>query len=198
MRISLLLMMLFALSACTNSELVSSWSIPHPAKYKKILVVGISANPANRRIFEDAFANEAAKKHFTAIASYQYAPESGKIDKARLGEVVTKTGADAVLIMRLVAVDRQMVYTPSQWVPAAGPRYGYYDYAWNGYYEPPTAYEQTTVILESNVYDAKTGELIWTGTTRTIDPYHLDAEMKKVGELIIDKMVEDKLIGTGA
>lgn len=196
MRISIVLLsLLFLVSACTNTELVSSWSTPHPTKYNKLLVVGISKDAGTRRIFEDNFVKDAANSQFTAIASYPYAPESGKIDRVRLEEIVTKTSADAVLIIRLITVDRQMVSTPPRWVPSAGPRYGYYDTAWNGYYEPGTTYEQTTIILDVKVYDSRTGELVWTGTTRTIDPYNLDAEIQKVCELIVNKMVDDKLVG---
>ncbi len=196
MRYLLLMMVMLVGAACTNTTLVSTWSSPKPPGYHKLLVVGISTNPATRRIFEDTFSREAATKHVIAIPSYQYAPETGKLDKARLAQVVGQSGADALLIMRLVAVDRRLIQTPGYWSPARGSPYGYYDYYWYGYYEPPRIYERTTVILENNVYDAKSGEIMWSGTTRTIDPVALADELKEVSKVVIEKMSSDGLLAT--
>ena len=92
-------------------------------------------------------------------------------------------------------MDRQLYSIPGRYTYGGYPVYGYYDWAWRGYYEPPQLYEQVSVTLESNMYDARSGDLVWSGKTRTIDPNNLDSEMKEVSELIVHDLHTEGVIG---
>src|SRR5215813_1852794 len=95
------------LAACASTSLTNSWT---DATYKgpplkKVMVMGVSNQPALRRTFEDEFVKDLKAAGVDAVASYQFIPDDGKAEEARVKEAVKQARADGVLITRLVRVD---------------------------------------------------------------------------------------------
>jgi hypothetical protein len=133
----------FVLAGCAATKIVTQWSNPDYAspRFKKILVIGVSKQPSIRRTFEEEFVNKLKALGVDAVPSYLYITEDGQVDEARLNEAVKKANADAVIITRLVRVEKKTEVSPGFYQPAPAIGYGFYggySSAWLGYYEPPT------------------------------------------------------------
>jgi hypothetical protein len=78
---------------------------------KKVLVIGMSADMANRRAFETAMTAALQSFKVEATPSSQVLPE-GKVSEDELRAKVKEAGYDGVVITRLVSVDEQTDYVP--------------------------------------------------------------------------------------
>ncbi|MBS7564414.1 hypothetical protein KHS38_08340 [Mucilaginibacter sp. Bleaf8] len=80
-------------------------------------------------------------------------------------------------------------------------RYGYYNRFWTYYnnwypylYAPGYYDQQQVYYLETNLYDARTEELIWAAQSETYDPSSIDNFLKGYVKSIHERMVKDGLI----
>ena len=63
----------------------------------------------------------------------------------------------------------------------------------------PGYYDQTKIYyIETNLYNAKTEELIWTAQSRTYDPTSINSFLKGYVDAIYDRMVKDGLLTPAA
>jgi hypothetical protein len=105
-------------------------------------------------------------------------------------KVVDDFGNDAVIITRLIEVEKEEI----QISPRLTNRYCYDHYS-NAYAlcRGPVR-ENTFVRLETNLYDAKTEKLIWTGQSQTWQ-YGSDKEIiDEVIKAVVDALQEDELL----
>jgi hypothetical protein len=104
------------------------------------MVIGVSGQPSIRRTFEEEFVTKLKAAGVDAVASYLYIPEDGQVDEGRVHEAVRQANADAVIITRLVRVEKKTEVSPGFYQPAPAVTFGFYpgySAAWLGYYEPP-------------------------------------------------------------
>jgi hypothetical protein len=195
-KVALSVIALLALAACASTSLTNSWSSPDykgPA-LKKLLVVGVSNQPAMRRTFEDEFVKELKAVGVDAVASYNFIPEDGQAEEARVNQAVKEAGADGVLITRLVRVDVNTQVAPA-YPPMMGMGfYGGYSRAWGGFYSPPVVSTTDTLVLETNLYGVSESNLLWSGTTQTFAPTSLKQNMPGFAKVIIGALQKRKLI----
>ena len=144
-------------TACAAStKIVNQWVSPDytSPRFRKIMVIGVSKQPSIRRTFEDQFVTKLKAAGVDAVPSYLYIPEDGQVDEGRLQAAVKQAGADAVIITRLVRVEKKTEVSPGFYQPA--PAIGFYrgySAAWVGYYEPPRVYQYDVYISETSLYD---------------------------------------------
>ena len=184
------------LVACASTSLTNSWSSPDykgPA-LKRLLVVGISNQPALRRTFEDEFVKDLKAVGVDAVASYNFIAEDGQAEEARVNQAVKQAGADGVLITRFVRVDVNTQVTPA-YPPMMGMGYyGGYAGAWGGFYDPPMVTQTDTLVLDTNLYSVDESHLLWSGTTQTFAPTSLKQNMPGFAKVIIGALQKQKLI----
>src|SRR5262249_20261524 len=123
------------LAACASTHLVNAWREPGYSgpPLTRIMVIGVTKQSAVRRIFEDIFVQQLRAQSVAAIPSYTLIPEDGEVPKERLAQAVQESGADCVLITRLVRVDRQVQIYPGYYFgPPYMGFYGFYSSAWVG------------------------------------------------------------------
>jgi hypothetical protein len=192
------------LASCATTSLLTSWVDPEASgrKLGNVLVVGVARSATARRQFEDGFARVLASRQIGALTSYVQLPDPAAIDEAAVKPIAQKEKVTHVLIVRLV--DHKTVTT---YVPPArtyyGPGYypGYYN-TWPGYYNygyatairPGYTYETDYVNLETNVYDAATGRIVWSGLTQTELGSRVQEQIDEFIEVISGAMIRDKLI----
>ena len=189
----------FVLAGCAATKIVTQWSNPDYAspRFKKILVIGVSKQPSIRRTFEEEFVNKLKAVGVDAVPSYLYITEDGQVDEARLNEAVKKANADAVIITRLVRVEKKTEVSPGFYQPAPAIGYGFYggySSAWLGYYEPPRIYEYEVYISETSLYDVTKNQMVWTGTAETTDPGDIGNEIKRYVDIVIDALKSKKIL----
>jgi hypothetical protein len=165
----LLISAAFLLASCTTTTVMTNvWKDKtYQGKPQKIAVIMVAKSPDMRNLFEDRFSGELDARGNNAFQSYTIIPMEQLRDKELVKSKIRSSGADAVLISRLVDTKTIESYNPGMIyvVPAS-----YYD--WWGYYAVVFAdYGYTgdvaVAYIETNVYDVKTEKLIWSGHSKT-------------------------------
>jgi hypothetical protein len=198
----LLLLGLAIVSGCSSTKLVESWSAPGDEikPIKKILVLALMHDDLHRRVYEDVFSKQISKDGVIGIPGYTVMPNRKDYDEEHeIRAAVKKTGADAALLTRLVAVEKQERYTPPsyRYSPSFGYRNGLYDYygmSYNAMYTPGYTTVDTVVSLETSVFSTATEKMIWAGSTRSFNPSSANSVITKNVELIIADMKKSGLI----
>jgi hypothetical protein len=181
-----------ALAACATTSIVNSWyDVSYRGgAFKRIVVVGATRQAAARRTFEDIFAAKLRSTGIDAVPSYEYLKQDGDVDEPTLSAAVRASGADGLLMVRLLRVDRQTRVTTA-YAPAFYPGYyGFYS-AWIAY---PDVYQYDIATAEVNLFDVRTNTLVWGGTTETFNPRSVSREAAPFANVIIDALAERGLV----
>lgn len=188
---------------CKSTKLITKWKNPDYAgqRFHKILVIGMSNNPSTRSDFEDALALKIARNGVEAVPgnSILLRPDTSKLDLDYLRAQIREHHIDAVIVSRLVKVDRDVTYIPGQnYVVPYGYRsfYGYYGVVYQQVYSPDYLREETTVRIETNLYAATPpdGELIWTGTSDTFNPKSAHKVIDAIVKLVVQEMEKEAIL----
>ena len=152
-----------------------------------ILVIAITGNEHNRRSFEKKFVAHLKSVGVDAVASEESIPMPPDLDlkKETILNAVNQYENDAVIITQLIGKEARDVYNRG-----GVTRMGYFSYSRN----PGYSSTSTTVRLETNLYDAKTGKLIWSGMSKTLSKDSTDHIMNDVIKAVITKLKQNKLI----
>ena len=192
----------FCFTGCaTTTKIVNQWVNPDygSPRLRRIIVVGVSKQPSIRRTFEDEFVAKLKSAGVDAVPSYLFIPEDGQVEEARLQEAVKRANADAVIITRLVRVEKKTEVSPGFYQPAPAVTLGYYggySAAWLGYYEPPRIYQYDVYISETSLYDVNGNQLVWTGTVETSAPGAINKEIARYVDIVIDALKSKNLLMT--
>jgi hypothetical protein len=186
-------------SGCGATKIVTEWSNADYAspRLKKIMVIGVSKQPSIRRTFEDEFVKKLKATGVDAVPSYLYVPEDEQIGEARMDQVVKQANADAVIITRLVRVEKKTEVSPGFYQPAPAVSYGFYrgySSAWLGYYEPPRIYQYDVYVSETSLYDVNRNQLVWTGTVETTDPSDIGNEIRRYVDIVTEALKNKNIL----
>jgi hypothetical protein len=180
--VSIFLLLLALTSASGRSiKMVTSWFNPHyeGQGFHKVLVIGVTQDLQVRADFEDAMAAQIARPGMQTIPGNQILlrPDpKAKPDLNYLREQIRHYQIDAVIVSRLLKVDRKVTTVPSSTYVVPFPYYysfyGYLDAVYPVVYDPGYTREDTTVIVETNFYATSKpdGDLVWTGVSDSFDP----------------------------
>jgi hypothetical protein len=180
------------LAACATTHLKDSWKDPQfsGAPFRNVLVIGISRSDANRRLFEDGFVQALRAAGIEASASYPLLPEEGQLPKERIEQAVARTGADSVLVTRVLRVQHKVDVSPSYVGPGPG-FYGWYGASWEA---APEIYSYDVMTIESTLWDIKREKAVWSGISESIDPEDVAKVTRELAKELIAKMKEDKVL----
>jgi hypothetical protein len=148
--------------SCASTSVTDVWKDKnYQGKAQKILVIMAAKSPDMREIFEGRFAAELENRGNNATQSYKIIPAEEFTDKELVKSRIKNSDADTVLISRLVDTKTMESYSP-----------GLVYHDWWGYYNIVSAnygYTRDVQIsyIETNLYDVKTGKLIWSGHSKT-------------------------------
>ncbi len=186
-----------------STKLVTSWKNPEYSgqAFHRILVLGMSAKPGVRADFEDALSKLVTREGVEAIPgnTILLRPEGTKLDIDYLKSQVKTFKIDAVIVSRLVKVDKSITYVPGQPYmpyPYYGSFYGYYGAVYPMVYTPDYLREDTTVRVETNVYAVTSGEgqLVWTGVSDTFNPKSADKVIAALSKLIMKELQKESIV----
>ncbi len=205
-RHSLLLILLcsIVLSGCSANKLTSSWKNDSLGQYEMgtVLVVGVARDEIKRRIYEDTFVSSLTEAGVHAVPSYTVTKQSVEPSKEALQETLTKAHATTVLITHKISRDEIQAYQRSalligsnNYYGVTGPDsyygnnlYGYYPFIWNAMAPTGSYYEKITVMLETNLYDVKTENLLWSARSESTDPVMTRKYYQKLINLFLDDL----------
>ena len=178
------------LPSCAATSLVDSWRNPEDSFSKhnsKILLVYVSKHGTNSRIVEDALANELKRSGVASVPAYSLFPEEKMAGKLRMEKGLVKSGADAVIMMRMERFERET----HDLDPFPG---------WNDI--EPTSYadaEKNNITYEIgkvyvSFFKGNTGELLWTAIIRTSEPNNAISVSKAVSAIVVNALFDEGLL----
>ena len=189
-----------------GTQFSATWTSPDYAQMQdvdEVLVVAVTATEVRRRIFEDSLVSKLQKEGISAYPSNQFSESVDQLDEEEVEALIKERGIEAVIVTRVLNIDRKDVVVPPSTTVTGYPSYGrpYYD-SWYGYYshgygvthDPGYTYEKVTVSLETNLYDTANGKLIWSGQSETFDPASTQDVIGPTTEIIVDELVYQKLL----
>jgi hypothetical protein len=194
-----LLLLSFAVAlvaaGCASTSIQSAWFDAGytGGPFRKIVVVGIHNNIANRRVFEDIFAAKLNAAGVQGIPGYTVIPNDGNVDAASAQLAVDKAGADGLLTVRLLGVDTKTQVSTTM-VPAGG----FYGPGWGGgpyggWWGPsmvavPEVTQYDVAKVETNLWNEKTKRVVWAATTDTFNPQSVAKETPGFADVIIGQL----------
>jgi hypothetical protein len=136
------------------------------------MVIAVSNTPAIRRLLEDEFVKELKDYETDAIVSYTALPDQSVANKGAINTKAKEVGVDTVLITKVV-----------------GRKTGTKDSLWATY---PNEYIDT----ETNIYDVKSGKLIWTASSETWirDTASEESQIRAFVKVIVKRLSEQELV----
>lgn len=186
-----------------KTKFVTSWKNPQytPAKFHRVLVLGMSAKPGIRADFEDALSHLVTQTGVEAVPgnTILLRPEDTQLNLDYLKSQIKEFKIDAVIVSRLVKVDKNVTYVPGEPLmpyPYYGSFYGYYRAIYPVIYSPDYLREDTTVRVETNVYSVASGEgqLLWTGVSDTFNPSSAKKVIDGLSKLIVKELQKETLL----
>ena len=159
-----------------------------------ILVIAVSDQERSRNSFERSFVSQLKAAGLEAISSAEVLPIQGdlKLEKEQILKVVERFDNDAVLITHLADVNIRELEVRSG--PASSGYYGYYGFRHASMRDTGYGTTRTTVRLETNLYDAKTEQLIWSGQSESWNIDTQKERFREVIKLVVDSLKANKLI----
>lgn len=161
-----------AFMSCASTDITSTWKDPsYQGRLHRVMVIGVFNKPQDRRICEDEFVKQFREHGTDAVPSYTVLPDQKKWPSELIQQKMKQVGADSVLIASLV--DKKTVTNYSPGTPYYGSPYfggGWYDYySWNAglAYSPGYLTQEQYAVMQTNVYDAGSGKLVWAASSET-------------------------------
>ncbi|MEE8061378.1 MAG: hypothetical protein V3T16_06090 [Gemmatimonadales bacterium] len=180
------------LAGCGGStQLTNVWADPQGVSdpIEKMLIIGVTDEQAVRRSFEDQFVSELERERISAVSSAA-ALGPGKIDSTIIHDYVRQNDIDAILVTRLLGVDKQQQYNPgtTYWEPSYyGGFYGYYNWGYSAYTTPGYWTEYEVLRLETLIYRSN-AQLLWAANSETFDPGSESTVVKALADAVIQDL----------
>jgi hypothetical protein len=209
-----LLAVTVVLAACQTTSINSAWFDPNfsGGPMKKIDVVALGTNLANRRVAEDVFAQKLRDAGVDGVAGWTVIPDEARAAQGPFTEAVTRTGAQGLLVVRLLGVDTRTQVTTTM-VPTTGPMWGgpgwgrSWGGGWGGGWGGAGTFGPAMVpvqevsqydlaIVETTLYEVATGRPVWSANTQTFNPSSVQREAPGFADLIIGQLKARGLIAT--
>jgi hypothetical protein len=192
---------LYIIISCSGAktEIIGEWQEESYQKgnIDKVLILGIfnKDKPLLRRNFEDGMAKAFKDDGISATPSMDKMPYDQTIDSTTFEKYFKDLDVDAVVVSRLVGIDQSRdfksgyLYT----IPYSN-YYGFYSYYYAGIqYANTSGYlsENVVVVLETNIYETKNKQLIWSGISETVDPQKASDVIKSFGNELVSKLKKE-------
>jgi hypothetical protein len=196
---ALLILAAMLVTACATTQLNSVWKDPsYQARPARIMVIGMSRNPLNRRLFEDEFVVQLKARGTEAISSYTVLPDKQRDDQAAIAAKVKELGADTILITRLVSKKTVQTYVPGT-IYYPPPNYGtwpdYYGYGYRYMYSPGYIAEDEYAVIENNLYETRHDKLVWAASSETVMRDSYQDMIKSYIGIMVKAMAGSGLLG---
>lgn len=189
-----LLALVMFVAGCQTTSIQSAWYDTNfrGGPMRKIVVVGSVDAVADGRVFEDIFAEQLRAAGVQGVAGYTVIADEARAGEAPFAAAVANTGAQGLLLVRLLRVDTRTRVSTTM-VP------GGMGWGWGSARGPTvvpvqqvTEYDLATV--ESKLYDVQTKQLVWAATTTTFNPTSVARETTRFAGVIIGELAQRGII----
>lgn len=185
---------LLAPLACASTQLTSTFVDPHFAgePFEKLLVVGLGASPGGRAAFENAVADQLAAQAVLGVASGNLITAAEDLSRESVRGWVETDGYDAVLVTRLVDARKSATYH----APSYATFYDYWGFYGSHLTSPGYLVETTTVFIESTLFDAATGKVVYSAESKSFQPSSRDEVIRELVPLLVGDLTKRGLVAS--
>ena len=175
-------------AACSSTKLTSVYADKSFAgqPFDKLLVVGLGASEGGRAAFENAVADKLAAQGVLGVASGNVLVAMEDVSRESVTGWVETDGYDAVLVTRLVDVKKETSYKP----PTYTDFYGYWGSYGSYVTSPGYVLETTTLLVETTLFDASTGKVVYSAESETFQPRSRDAMIHDLVPLLVGDLTQ--------
>ena len=193
MRYAVAFVAVVLLAACQTTSIQSAWfdTSYRGGPFRKIVVIASDGTTADSRVFEDIFVQKLQATGVQAVPGYTTVPAEARRTEAPFAAAVAATGADGVILVRLLRVDtKTQVSTMMMPGPMMGPWGGFYGpgFYGGGFYAMPEVTQYEVASVETNVYAVGSKTLVWAATTQTVNPTTVAQEAPNYSDLVIAQL----------
>nr|BAR72248.1 hypothetical protein [Sphingomonas sp. A1] len=192
-----LLAVLF-LSACAPVSMRNVWRDPAyngPALHH-VVVMSISRSDVQRRVFEDSFAGYLQQQGVQAQVSYNMLPENGPIANDKIQAAFAQSGADGVLVTRIIHVEQRLDVAPYPYMGPGWYRPGFYGWyggpAWSAV--PADVYQYSVLTLETTLWSLSSGKIVWTAASQIVEPDDVSRLASSLAQTLVTRMRADAVL----
>ncbi|OGU07372.1 MAG: hypothetical protein A2075_14015 [Geobacteraceae bacterium GWC2_58_44] len=192
------------LCSCASVSLVDTWRNPgvRPARLQKVLVVSITKNDSNRRVYEDMLASQLSRQGVEAVAGYTLIPAGERASWSVLEKAMKQAAAQAVLTVQTIKVEQQTTVHPGYvdpypgyWYPSAYPTWDLPSYYRSmAHYGPGYISTYDIATMQVNLFDASSGKLIWAATVESTEPEKVTTVGQELARIVVRSLAKDGLI----
>ena len=216
---ALLLAVLFTLgltSCATKTALQSSWELPNyeGRPLTDLAVISIMKDKKQSVAFESTVVQDLDANGVSAVPGFSFMKGDTTMSEEEMEQRVDATGADGVLIFKVLALNTDASYVPptAYYVPD-GYGYGWWDDPYWGYYTPyPYSYwgywypamqvvgspgywdVSTDYVVQTALYRTRDNRLIWTAVSDTWDPSSEADLAKSLSDVVVKRMLKTGLV----
>jgi len=184
-----------ALVSCgPSTKIEKSWREPNATVSKspsnKVLVLALVKDETSRRVVEDQLVkrfNGGATASYTMISTEDLKDTTG----AKLNKTIEQGKYTHMLLMRLADIEKETNYVQGTTTGYYGGYGRYYGYGAGMYSSPGYYVEDKNYFVETAVYSFNPDKLLWTGTTKTVNPSKMEKTVNEIADVVSDKMKKD-------
>jgi hypothetical protein len=186
-------MTIVGLSSCgTRSVIKTSWELPGYAggRFTKLAVIALMKTENESKSFEIAAVDEFSGAGIACVPGFSFLGGDTKLSQTELEQRVGTTGANGVLLFKLIVVDTTNTYVPpTDFIVDGAENPGWWEDPYWGYYTPyPEHYwgywypavqvirtpgyvrRQATYRIETALYRTSDNKLVWSAMSGTYNP----------------------------
>ena len=177
-----------------STKIEKSWTEPGSSVSKsasnKTLVIAMVKDETSRRVIEDQLVKRlgsGAVSSYTIISTDMLKEASD----AALKQKLTDGKFTHVLLMRLADIEKETSYVPGTTTGFYGGYGRYYGYGAGMYSTPGYYTTDKNYFVETTVYSINPDKLLWTGTTKTVNPGKIEKTVNEIADAVSEKMKKD-------
>lgn len=177
---SLIAAALTATAVTAAVTFTSTWAAPDARsvsfKGRKVAALLISNDLSLRMSAEEALGRELSARGMQAVAAYRTIPteELKNVDRAKAW--LQREATAGVVTLRPVSQTKAQRPNAVVWTSSSyATLWEYYPYSWGAVYAIGPTRTDTTIVVESLIFDVSTGKLVWGGVSESVNPKTLQA-----------------------
>jgi hypothetical protein len=175
---------------CQTNEITSVWQAPDVPSggFRSVMVIGFARTEDLRNYFESNFARDLKEVGVKGISSASVLPEPSKqLTRETVLAWVRDQGVEAVLTTRLINTDRQTreASLGGDLYSERGPR---------SWHVPTEEVTFTTFHLETRLYEASSGRLVFRAASATGNPVSPGSVALAVIDAMIGELSERRIL----
>jgi hypothetical protein len=180
--------------SCGSTKIEKSWQEPNAVLQagptNKTLVIAMVKDETSRRVIEDQLVK---RLNSNAVASYTFLTTDmlTAASTEALSQRITQDKYNYILMMRLADVEKETSYVQGTTTSFYGGYGRYYGYGAGMYTNPGYYTTDKNYFVETTVYSVNPDKLLWTATTKTVNPSKLEKSVNEIADIVSDKMVKD-------